>query len=219
MTERYLIVGLGNPGRRYKSHRHNVGFMLLDRLAKDRELAFSRIQHRALVATGRIAQRSIILAKPQTFMNACGQSVSRMVRFFKTELDHLLVVYDDLDLPLGTLRIRASGGSGGHRGMVDILKRLGSQDFPRLRLGIGRPPGVMDPADYVLRPFRAQEKELLDIMLAEGVCAVETFLCQGIELAMSRHNRATGANDIFGREKQISLASDGCIEENENHSQ
>jgi PTH1 family peptidyl-tRNA hydrolase len=184
----FLLAGLGNPGREHKADRHNVGFMLLDRLAHDAGVRFERVRFQALVTTGRLASRRVILAKPQTYMNASGRAVGQLARFFKIEPASLLVAYDDLDLPLGTIRLRSGGGSGGHRGVASIVEELGSQDFPRLRLGIGRPPGRMDPADYVLQSFRPDEEPVRDLMLAHASDAVQTFLRDGIELAMSRHN-------------------------------
>jgi len=186
--DRYLLAGLGNPGRKYRTHRHNIGFMLLDRLAGEQGLTFSRFQQQSLVISSRIAGRPVILAKPQTFMNASGQAVSQLLRFYKIPLDRLLVAFDDLDLPLGTLRFRPAGGSGGQKGMHSIIEQLGTRDFARLRLGIGRPPGRMDPAAYVLRPFGNDEQVLRDLMLAEALAGLHTFLREGIALAMSRHN-------------------------------
>jgi len=188
MDGRYLLVGLGNPGRAYKGDRHNIGFMLLDRLASMMGVQFGRVRFQSLLATGRLAGAPVVLAKPQTYMNLSGRAVSQLARFFKIAPAGLLVAYDDLDLPLGTIRLRPGGGSGGHRGMGSITEALGGGDFPRLRLGIGRPPGRMDPADYVLEPFGAQEEPVRDLMLVQAADAVETFLRDGIELAMSRHN-------------------------------
>lgn len=192
MTETYLIVGLGNPGREYRATRHNVGFMLLDRLAVKLDLRFTRLQSRALVAGGHYEGRKVLLAKPQTFMNLSGQSVQSLVRFYKLPLDHLLVAHDHLDLPLGTLRIRPDGGAGGQRGMESILARLGTDDFPRLRLGIGRPPGQMDPAAYVLQEFSGAEQAVLSEMLNRAVEAVLTWLTEGLEAAMNRFNGSAG---------------------------
>jgi PTH1 family peptidyl-tRNA hydrolase len=188
MSGKTVIVGLGNPGREYRAHRHNVGYMVVDRLALAHGLAFSRVQHEALIASGRIEERDVILAKPQTFMNASGRAVSRIVRYYKISLECLLIVYDDLDLPLGTLRFRDAGGAGGHKGVDSVVHELASQSFPRLRLGIGRPPGQMDPADYVLQPFRDDEKPLLDQVSGGAMAGIHTFLTEGIVLAMSRHN-------------------------------
>ncbi len=192
MIDRYLIVGLGNPGRDYKEHRHNFGFQVLNRLAEEQGLSFGRLQHKALLADWRLAGRAVVLAKPQSFMNLSGHVVSRLARFYKIAMENLLVVYDDLDFPLGTLRFRDAGGAGGHKGVLSVTEQLGSQGFPRLRLGIGRPPGNMDPADFVLKPFSPEERDLWDQVLEAAVVGIQTFLVEGIEMAMSRHNGALG---------------------------
>jgi len=188
-----LIVGLGNPGREYAATRHNVGFQIVTRLAERHGLSFSRMQNQALISTGRIGDVRVVLAKPQTWMNESGKAVAPLVRFYKVELVHLLVVYDDLDIPLGMIRLRSGGGSGGHRGMRSVIERLGTQDFPRLRVGIGRPPGRMDPVDYVLQPFSRDEELLMDGTRARAVEAIECFLAEGILCAMNRFN--AGIND------------------------
>jgi PTH1 family peptidyl-tRNA hydrolase len=188
MSELYLIVGLGNPGPRYEKTRHNVGFGAVERLARKHGLTFGKIEQRALVASGTILGRRVILAKPQTFMNLSGDSVAPLARFYKIEPDRILVAHDDLDLPLGTLRLRQSGSSGGQNGLKHILQRLGTQDIPRVRIGIGRPPGRMDPMDYVLTPFKGDDEILAAEVLDRAVAAIETWLTDGIELAMSRHN-------------------------------
>lgn len=185
----YLIVGLGNPGPRYAANRHNVGFRCLDRLASAHDLAFDKRQKRARVGLGTIYGRRIILAQPQTFMNESGRAVAPLARFYQVEMERLLVVYDDLDLPLGTVRLRPEGGTGGHKGMRSITEHLGSQSFSRLRLGIGRPPGRMDPAAYVLQNFSVEDQPPVEDMLERAVTAVETWLREGIEAAMSQHNR------------------------------
>lgn len=186
--EYYLIVGLGNPGPKYAANRHNVGFRCVERLAAAHGLSLNKRQRRAKIARGAIREQSVILAQPQTFMNESGRAVMSLARFYQVDLARLLIVYDDLDLSLGILRMRPAGGSGGHKGMRSIIERLGSQDFPRLRIGIGRPPGRMDPAVYVLRDFSAKEKPLLEETLTQAVAAIETWLCEGVEAAMSRYN-------------------------------
>ncbi|RLC86753.1 MAG: aminoacyl-tRNA hydrolase [Chloroflexi bacterium] len=188
--EPYLIAGLGNPGPKYTANRHNIGFRCLERLAAAHDLAFDRRQKRARVALGTIQGRRVVLAKPQTFMNESGRAVAPLAHFYKVPLERLLVVYDDLDLPLGTIRLRPEGGSGGHKGMRSIIEHLGSQEFPRLRIGIGRPPGQMDPAAYVLQDFSTEEETLLDEVLERAVAAIETWLTEGIEAAMERYNRS-----------------------------
>jgi peptidyl-tRNA hydrolase, PTH1 family len=187
VTEKYLIAGLGNPGLRHRSNRHNVGFMLVERLAAVAGINLGRVQQRAVVGDGRLAGRSVILAKPQTYMNLSGDAVGPLVHYYKIPHANVLVVYDELDLPLGTLRLREKGGAGGHNGMRSIIHHLG-QDFPRLRLGIGRPPGRMNPAAYVLQDFGRDELPVVDVMLDQALQAVETYLQEGIQLAMSRYN-------------------------------
>ncbi len=187
-VERYLIVGLGNPGPQYAANRHNVGFRCLQHLAAAHNLSFDKRQKKARVALGAICGHRVVLAQPQTFMNDSGRSVVPLVQFYQIPLERLLVVYDDLDLPLETLRMRPDGGSGGHKGMRSIIEQLGDQDFTRLRIGIGRPPGQMDPAAYVLRDFSADEEPLVGEILEQAVAAIETWLAEGAEMAMSRHN-------------------------------
>jgi PTH1 family peptidyl-tRNA hydrolase len=191
-VERYLIVGLGNPGPKYAADRHNVGFQCLDRLAAAHGLSFDKRQKKARVALGAIRGRRVVLAQPQTFMNDSGRSVASLAQFYRIAPERLLVVYDDLDLPLETLRMRPEGGSGGHKGMRSIIEQLGDQNFARLRLGIGRPPGQMDPAAYVLQGFSPDEKLLAEEVIARAVTAIETWLVEGVEMAMSRHNSGPG---------------------------
>jgi len=186
--ETFLIIGLGNPGREYRFNRHNIGFRAADRLAKTWQIPLEHVRNKALVGVGQWNDYRIILAKPQTFMNLSGQAVSSLARFYKVPLEMMLVIYDDLDLPLGTLRLRADGGSAGHKGMTSIIQQVGSGDFPRLRMGIGRPPGRMAVEDYVLQNFNAAEEELLPILLDHAQQAVETFLNEGIRAAMSKFN-------------------------------
>jgi PTH1 family peptidyl-tRNA hydrolase len=187
-VERYLIVGLGNPGPKYAANRHNVGFRCLEHLVAAHGLSFDKRQKKARVALGLICERRVVLAQPQTFMNDSGRSVAPLAQFYQISPERLLVVYDDLDLPLETLRMRPDGGSGGHKGMHSIIEQLGSSDFARLRLGIGRPPGQMDPAAYVLQDFAADEEPVIEETLKRAVAAIETWLTEGVEMAMSRHN-------------------------------
>lgn len=187
----YLIVGLGNPGREYRQNRHNVGFMLIDRLAERLQVSFSRLESKALVTKGEFQGKRLVLAKPQTFMNLSGQSVGALQRFYKVPLEHLMVAYDDVDLPLGVLRLRPDGGSAGQKGMKSIIERLGTQTFPRLRIGIDRPPGRMDAAAYVLQDFSSADKEALLLTLDRGVDAVLVFATQGLEAAMNKYNGDT----------------------------
>lgn len=185
-----LIAGLGNPGREYRFSRHNIGFMVIDQLAKDLEIKVNKVQARSLIGSGHFGQWRVILAKPQTFMNLSGQAISTLLKFYKLEPDHLLVIHDDVDLPLGSIRLRAAGSSGGQRGMDSIIQNLHSQAFPRLRIGIGRPPGRMSTANYVLEGFLPSEQDVLEIMLNRAVDAIKAVLQEGIETAMTRFNGA-----------------------------
>ena len=189
-SENSLIAGLGNLGPKYAANRHNVGFRCLERLAADHGLTFDKRQKQARVALGTIGGRRVVLVQPQTFMNESGRAVVPLARFYKIEPERMLVIYDDLDLPLGTVRLRPEGGSGGHKGMRSIIEHLGGQNFSRLRIGIDRPPGQMDPAAYVLQNFSAEEEPLLEETLQRAVAAIETWLREGIEAAMSHHNSA-----------------------------
>ncbi|MCX6038283.1 MAG: aminoacyl-tRNA hydrolase [Chloroflexi bacterium] len=188
MTETYLIVGLGNPGREYRETRHNVGFMLLDRLTVKLNARFTRLQSKALVASANYQERKIILAKPQTFMNLSGQSVQGLMHFYKLPLENLLIAHDDLDLPVGTIRIRPDGGSAGQKGMTSILERFGTDEFPRLRLGIGRPPGQMQAPDYVLQDFSNADLTFISETLNRAVEAVLTWVTEGLDAAMNKYN-------------------------------
>lgn len=161
MSQFLLIVGLGNPRPRYARNRHNVGFQTVDTVADAYQLAFTRTEHQAQTVRGVIEGQRVILAKPQTWMNDSGKSVAPLARFYKIEPQDMLVIYDDLDIPLGTLRFRTEGSSGGHRGVQSIIQWLGTDAFPRLRIGIGRPPGQMDPAAYVLQDFGEEDAPLL----------------------------------------------------------
>jgi len=184
----YLITGLGNPGREYRTNRHNIGFMLVDRLAGRLGVTFSRLESKALVTKAEYAGRRIVLAKPQSFMNLSGQSVGSLLRFYKVPLENLLVAYDEIDLPFGTIRLRPGGGSAGHNGMASIIERLGTQDFPRMRLGVGRPPGHMDAAAYVLQDFNRADGEALPVFLDHAVDAALVFIDQGLMAAMNLYN-------------------------------
>lgn len=189
MADRYLIVGLGNPGREYRSNRHNAGFILLDRfVVRHKWPGFTKRQGKALITTGILGQASIVLAKPQTFMNLSGQAVSALLHFYDLPLERLLVCVDEIDLPLGTLRLRPDGGSAGHNGMGSIIEQLGTEAFPRLRLGVGRPPGSRAAAGYVLRDFRGEDLEIMALAFDKGVDAVECFIREGIVTAMNRFN-------------------------------
>ena len=184
----WLIVGLGNPGRKYAGNRHNAGFHVVDRLAAAAGLRFDEQRSRASLARGRIEEVGVALIKPQTYMNLSGEAVGSVARFFKVSPERTLVVFDDLDLPLGALRLREQGGAGGHRGMASIIAHLSTRDFPRVRIGIGRPPGQMPPEAYVLQDFSADEKAVMEQTYERAVDAVRVVLREGFQMAMNRFN-------------------------------
>lgn len=185
---KFLIVGLGNPGREYAFNRHNVGFMAVDRLAKKHGTAFTRRQGKALITTISVEAHSLVLAKPQTFMNLSGDAVASLLHFYDVPLENFLVCFDDLDLPVGTIRLRPQGGSAGQNGVQSIIEKLGTQNFPRLRLGIGRPPGRMLAAAYVLRDFDKFDGEVMNLTLDKAVEAIEVFVVEGLNAAMNKFN-------------------------------
>ena len=185
---RYLIVGFGNPGRQYKCNRHNVGFMLVDNLAKRLGTTFSRMESKALVTKTTYLDKRLILAKPQTYMNLSGQSVASLVKFYKIPLENLLIAYDDVDLPLGAIRLRPMGGSAGQKGMRSTIERLGTEEFPRIRLGIDRPPGAMQAADYVLQDFSKDEIEIVNHVIDRATDATLLFITEGLDVAMNKYN-------------------------------
>jgi len=192
IKENTLIVGLGNPGLAYRYNRHNVGFMVADALADKLEIPLKRVKFKAQIGNGKLGDIPVIIAKPLTFMNNSGEAVAPLVRYFKVPLERLLVIHDDMDLPLGTLRMRPSGGSAGHNGMLSIFDKLGTNAIPRLRVGIGRPPGRMDPADYVLQDFPRSEEELLSMVIAQACEAALAFITTGLEKAMNTYNGEVG---------------------------
>jgi peptidyl-tRNA hydrolase, PTH1 family len=185
---RYLIVGLGNPGKQYQNNRHNIGFMTLNRLASRLGISFTRFEHKSLLVKSEYCGKKIILAKPQTYMNNSGQSVSTIIRYYKIPLHNLLVVYDDVDLQFGEIRMRPKGGSSGQKGMASIIDYLGSQEFPRLRIGIDRPPRRMSAADYVLQDLSKQDLILLDEILEIAADCILTFIEDGLDIAMTKYN-------------------------------
>jgi peptidyl-tRNA hydrolase, PTH1 family len=184
----YLIVGLGNPGKKYQNNRHNVGFMTLNRLANRLGVTFSRFEHKSIITKGEYLGKKIFLAKPQTYMNNSGQSVSPLIRFYKIPLCNLLIVYDDVDLQFGSIRMRPKGSSSGQKGMASIINQLGSQEFPRLRIGIDRPPNRTQAANYVLQDFSKHEFTILDEILEIATDSILTFIEEGIEIAMTKFN-------------------------------
>jgi PTH1 family peptidyl-tRNA hydrolase len=181
----WLIVGLGNPGASFAGHRHNVGFRIADLLAGRVGGGFRRHRGRADVVEGRLAGRRVVLAKPRSYMNESGGPVAALRGFFRVAPDRLLVLHDDLDLDYGRLRLKSGGGEGGHNGLRSVSRALGTRDYLRLRFGVGRPPGRMDPADYVLRDFSPAERRELPVHLERAADAVELLLDRGLAAAQN----------------------------------
>ncbi len=189
-----LIIGLGNPGRGYADNRHNIGFMCLNHFAKTQGIGFDKKQGQARIGSGEAAGSQVVLVKPQTYMNLSGQSVSRLVKRFNINLSDLLVIHDDLDLPLGKIRIRQGGSSGGHKGIGSIITELGSQDFLRFRVGIGRPITSFaeinenDIITYVLSGFTPEEKQVITEVVSKLSEAVLCLLTEGLVATMNKYN-------------------------------
>jgi len=185
-----LIVGLGNPGPRYQLTRHNAGFMAVDLLAEKWQTGFDTQKHKALLAEARINQERVQLAKPLTFMNLSGEAVGELARYYKIDLADILVIYDDLDLEVGKLRLRPRGQSGGHKGMASVMEHLRSEQVARLKIGIGRPEHGGDTIRYVLSPFDDRQWQELETVWERVLQAVEVWLREGLETAMNRFNGA-----------------------------
>jgi PTH1 family peptidyl-tRNA hydrolase len=185
-----LIVGLGNPGKRYERTRHNLGFLVVDYVAKQNEVAVKRKLCSALVGESSDHGEKFLFVKPQTYMNRSGEPVKELLRRFHATADDVVVVYDDLDLPFGRIRIRPKGSAGGHRGVLSVMEELAGASFYRVRVGIGRPPQGVDPVDYVLQPFEAEETAALGGVISRAAEAVMFLLREGSQPAMERFNRA-----------------------------
>jgi PTH1 family peptidyl-tRNA hydrolase len=191
--ERWLVVGLGNPGPAYAGNRHNAGFMVADELAARMGLRLKRGKSRAFIAEGRLGAQPVTLAEPMTFMNLSGGPVASLRAFYKVPADRIVVIHDELDLPFGTIRLKLGGGDNGHNGLRSISTSLRTRDYVRVRVGIGRPPGRMDPADYVLRDFTAAERAALPLIVGRAADAVPYLLTHGLGAAQNEiHPSATG---------------------------
>jgi len=184
----FIITGLGNPGREYENTRHNAGFLVVDALSRRLNININKKKFQSLAGEGEFYGEKVLLLKPQTYMNLSGTAVKEAVSFYKLPLSRLIVVYDDLDLPLGKIRLRLKGSSGGHRGMGSIIGNLGSEEIPRLKIGIGR-PALGEVKDYVLKPFSREEWEVLEPTLNLAVDALTLALKEGFSKAMNEFNR------------------------------
>jgi len=183
----FIIVGLGNPGKKYSGTRHNIGFDIIDLLAKKHGIKVTKVKHKSHIGEGRIAGEKVLLVKPQTYMNLSGDAVRSLCEFYKVDLSKLLVVYDDIDVAKGKIRIRKTGSAGSHNGMKNIIYLLKEKGFPRLRFGVGKPERG-DLADYVLQRFTKEEVEMLQDSVDKSVLAVEEYIANGIDNAMNKYN-------------------------------
>ncbi len=188
-----IIVGLGNPGIPYRMTRHNIGFQVVDRLAQFNHIPIRTKRFKSLYGTGWIDSQQIILAKPMTFMNQSGEAVKRMTDFFHLSIEDLVIVHDDLDLPVGRIRFKPKGGDGGHQGVRSVIERMGGNHFLRLKVGIGRPPPGVDSADYVLDPFDKMEQSHLDQILSQAAESLKVLLLEGLKKAMNQFQKRSKA--------------------------
>ncbi|MGN8025000.1 aminoacyl-tRNA hydrolase [Microbacterium sp. 22242] len=190
MAQTWLVVGLGNPGPKYAATRHNVGQLVVDELAARRGETFREHKGGARVVETwlRPGGDKIVLAKPNSYMNVSGTPVAALVRFYSVDPAHLIVVHDELDIPFDTIKLKVGGGHGGHNGIRDIARALTTPDFPRVRVGIGRPPGRQDPADWVLSPFGSAERQNLPILTSDAADAVEQLIGEGLLAAQQKHH-------------------------------
>ena len=198
----YIIVGLGNPGNRYRFTRHNFGFMVLEKLAQEFKIDLKQKSFDALWGKGKIKGTNILLAMPQTYMNLSGTAVRQLVAFFKADINNLIVIHDDLDLPFGTIRLKAGGGNAGHKGLVSITENLGSSNFKRVRLGIGRPSDKSRIEGYVLEPFNSDEELswLPDIIQTATEASAEIVL-SGVEKAIAKYHKNILVNSLKKEEE------------------
>ena len=185
----YIIAGLGNPTKEYEKTRHNAGFDAIDVLAEKHGIQITERKHKAFCGTGFIGGERVLLAKPQTFMNASGESLREAADFYKIRPEQVIVIYDDISLRVGQLRIRTKGSAGGHNGIKSIIAHLGSQDFPRIKIGVGAKPDRMDLADYVLSLFSQTDRQMMEDAFQDAADAVEFMLADGADAAMNRYNR------------------------------
>ena len=188
MNKMTIIVGLGNPGNKYLNSRHNVGFSVVDALSDKYGIKVNRLRHRALIGDGNIKGERVLLVKPQTFMNLSGESVRDIVEWYNNPIENTIIIFDDADLPVGTIRIRQRGSAGTHNGMKSVIYQLRSDDFPRIRVGIGNAPENWDMADYVLSRFNDNETEHIKSSIDRAADAAASIVASGVDAAMNMYN-------------------------------
>lgn len=201
----FVIVGLGNPGKKYEKTRHNMGFLAIDKLAKQHDIKINKLKHKALVGDGFISGRKALLVKPQTYMNLSGESVREIVDYYDVDPEELIIIYDDFDLETGAIRIRKKGSAGSHNGMKSIIGQLQSKDFPRIRIGIGKSGGGAEWKNFVLGKTSKQDEKLIEDAVERTADAVACILEKGIDKAMNEYNVKPG---LSGREERDTTRND-----------
>lgn len=184
----YFVVGLGNPGSRYDSTRHNIGFEAIERFARDNKISFNMKKHKAIIGQGNIGGKKVLLVKPQTYMNLSGECINELLTFYKKDAKSLIIIYDDVSLNLGTIRIRSKGSAGGHNGIKSIIQHLGHEEFLRIKLGVGEKPTEWDLADYVLSKFDKKEMSVVEEIIAQASKAIEMLIEEGAYYTMNVFN-------------------------------
>lgn len=185
----YAVIGLGNPGLKYRGTRHNVGFDAIDALANRNNISISKIKHKAIYGETNISGEKVLLIKPQTYMNNSGMTVLDVQKFYKIPIENIIVIYDDIDIDVGSLRIRKKGSGGSHNGMRSIINHLQNDNFPRVRIGVGRPENNEDLADFVLNKFSKDDRIVIDDIIEDAALSVEEIIKSGIDKAMNLYNK------------------------------
>lgn len=184
----FIVIGLGNPGRKYENTRHNVGFNTIDLLSRRHGVMLTKLKHKALLGDGKFLGKRVLLVKPQTFMNLSGESVREILEWYKVPVKNIIIIYDDVDLPVGKLRLRPKGSAGTHNGMRSVTYQIESDEFPRIRIGVGTPPEGWELANYVLSKFSGDDKNKIEEAIVNAADAVETIIGSGIDGAMNKFN-------------------------------
>ncbi|MBN2794435.1 MAG: aminoacyl-tRNA hydrolase [Clostridia bacterium] len=185
----YIVVGLGNPGKKYDVTRHNIGFEVVEELARENQIKINKTKFKSLIGEGNIGSEKVVLMKPQTYMNLSGEAVMKAMEFYKVPIEHLIVIYDDIDVEFAKIRIRKKGSGGSHNGMRNIIYLLKDDQFPRVRMGVGRPYPNQPLADFVLQRFSKSEQEEMMPVVRDSVKAIETIIREDVDLAMNRFNK------------------------------
>ncbi len=188
LEDLFIIIGLGNPGKKYENTRHNVGFDTVELLSRRHGISITKLKHKALLGDGKISGKRVILVKPQTFMNLSGESVREILEWYKVPVKNIIIIYDDIDLPAGKLRLRPKGSAGTHNGMRSVIYQIESDEFPRIRIGVGGPPEGWELADYVLSKLSGEDKKKVEEAIVYAADAVEEIVKSGIDVAMNKFN-------------------------------